>query len=157
MVEEARPQTRVKAGSGTSRNHRQTAVITTTAGLKSHGSVSLLILVQWLTNVLQGLVKERRKKRKKKNRILTSSRKIIKNHMTTLREIRFSRKFFFRFFCFNGPLGASGSTPDGPEPPNPDLDPDRERFFENPDFSFFRLFKLKDPTIWVSMDSPGPA
>ena len=29
-------------------------------------------------------------------------------------------------------------------------------FFENPDFSFFRLFKLKDPTIWVSMDSPGP-
>ena len=30
------------------------------------------------------------------------------------------------------------------------------RFFENPDFSFFRLFKLKDPTIWVSIDSPGP-
>ena len=29
-------------------------------------------------------------------------------------------------------------------------------FFENPDFSFFRLFELKDPTIWVSMDSPGP-
>ena len=30
------------------------------------------------------------------------------------------------------------------------------RFFENPDFSFFRLFELKDPTIWVSADSPGP-
>ena len=29
-------------------------------------------------------------------------------------------------------------------------------FFETPDFSFFRLFKLKDPAIWVSMDSPGP-
>ena len=52
-------------------------------------------------------------------------------------------------------LGPQGHTPDGPESPNPD--PDREiRFFENPDFSFFRLFKLKDPTIWVSMDSPGP-
>ena len=29
------------------------------------------------------------------------------------------------------------------------------RFFENPDFSIFRLFKLKDPTTWVSIDSPG--
>ena len=29
-------------------------------------------------------------------------------------------------------------------------------FFENPDLSFFRLFKLKDPAIWVSMDSSGP-
>ena len=39
---------------------------------------------------------------------------------------------------------TSGLTPDGPESPNPD--PDREiRFFENPDFSFFRLFKLKTP------------
>ena len=38
-------------------------------------------------------------------------------------------------------LGPQGHPPDGPESPNPD--PDREiRFFENPDFSFFRLFKL---------------
>ena len=67
----------------------------------------------------------------------------------------FSGKFFFAFFGFYGPLGTSGSPPDGPEPPNPD--PDREiRLFENPDFSIFRLFKLKDPTIWVSIDSPGP-
>ena len=29
------------------------------------------------------------------------------------------------------------------------------RFFENPDFSIFRLFKLKDPKTWVSIDSPG--
>ena len=64
-------------------------------------------------------------------------------------------EFFFCFFRFYGPLGTSGSPPDGPESPNPDQD--REiRFFENPDFSFFRLFKLKDPTIWVSMDSSGP-
>merc|ERR1712001_144942 len=67
----------------------------------------------------------------------------------------FSGKFFFAFFASTDPLGPQGYPPDGPEPPNPD--PDREiRFFENPDFSFFRLFKLKDPTIWVSMDSPGP-
>ena len=52
-------------------------------------------------------------------------------------------------------LGPQGHPPDDPESPNPD--PDREiRFFENPDFSFFRLFKLKDPTIWVSIDSPEP-
>ena len=52
-------------------------------------------------------------------------------------------------------MGPQGHPPDGPESPNPDQD--REiRFFENPDFSFFRLFKLKDPTIWVSIDSPGP-
>ena len=51
-------------------------------------------------------------------------------------------------------LGPQGHPPDGPESPNPD--PDREiRFFENPDFSIFRLFKLKDPTTWVSIDSPG--
>ena len=63
--------------------------------------------------------------------------------------------FFFAFFGFHGPLGTSGSPPDVPVPPNPD--PDREiRFFENPDFSFFQLFKLKDPTIWVSIYSPGP-
>ena len=31
------------------------------------------------------------------------------------------------------------------------------QFFENPDFSFFRLFKLKYPTIWVSIDSPWPS
>ena len=42
-------------------------------------------------------------------------------------------------------LGPKGHSPDGPVSPNPD--PDREiRFFENPDFSFFRLFKLKDLT-----------
>ena len=29
-------------------------------------------------------------------------------------------------------------------------------FFKNPFFSFFRLFELKDPAIWVSMDSSGP-
>ena len=70
-----------------------------------------------------------------------------------IREIRIFRKFFFAFFGFYGSLGTSGSTLDGPESPNPD--PDREiRFFENPDFSIFRLFKLKDPTIWVSNDSP---
>ena len=62
-------------------------------------------------------------------------------------------EIFFCFFRFNGPLGPQGHPSDGPESPNPD--PDREiRFFENPDFSFFRLFKLKDPTIWVSNDSP---
>ena len=67
----------------------------------------------------------------------------------------FSGKLFFAFFGFYGLLGPQGHPPDGPESPNPD--PDREsRFFENPDFSFFRLFKLKDPAIWVSMDSSGP-
>ena len=69
-----------------------------------------------------------------------------------IREIRIFRKFFFAFFASMDLLGPQGHPPDGPESPNPD--PDREiRFFENPDFSIFRLFKLKDPTIWVSMDS----
>ena len=57
------------------------------------------------------------------------------------------------FFAFTDILVPQGHTPDVPVPPNPD--PDREiRFFENPDFSIFRLFKLKDPTTWVSIDSP---
>ena len=72
-----------------------------------------------------------------------------------IREIRIFRNFFFAFFASMDLLGPQGHPPDVPVPPNPD--PDREiRFFENPDFSFFRLFKLKDPTIWVSIDSPGP-
>ena len=67
----------------------------------------------------------------------------------------FSGIFFSLFFASTDLLGPQGHPPDVPVPPNPD--PDREiRFFENPDFSFFRLFKLKDPTIWVCMDSPGP-
>ena len=67
----------------------------------------------------------------------------------------FPEIFFSLFFASMDLLGPKGHPPDGPESPNPD--PDREiRFFENPDFSFFRLFKLKDPAIWVSMDSPGP-
>ena len=69
-----------------------------------------------------------------------------------IREIRIFRKFFFAFFASMDLLGPQGHPPDGPESPNPD--PDREiRFFENPDFSIFRLFKLKDPTTWVSIDS----
>ena len=72
-----------------------------------------------------------------------------------IREIRIFRKFFFAFFASMDLLGPQGHPPDVPVPPNPD--PDREiRFFENPDFSFFRLFKLKDPATWVSMDSSGP-
>ena len=68
-------------------------------------------------------------------------------------EIRIFRKFFFAFFASTDLLGPQGHPPDVPVPPNPD--PDREiRFFENPDFSIFRLFKLKHPTIWVSNDSP---
>ena len=71
-----------------------------------------------------------------------------------IREIRIFRNFFFAFFASMDLLGPQGHPPDGPESPNPD--PDREiRFFENPDFSIFRLFKLKDPTTWVSIDSPG--
>ena len=67
----------------------------------------------------------------------------------------FPEFFFSLFFASTDLLGPQGHPPDVPVPPNPD--PDREiRFFENPDFSFFRLFKLKDPTIWVSIDSPGP-
>ena len=67
----------------------------------------------------------------------------------------FSGNFFSLFFASMDLLGPQGHPPDGPESPNPD--PARKiRFFENPDFSFFRLFKLKDPTIWVSMDYPGP-
>ena len=59
------------------------------------------------------------------------------------------------FFASTDLLGPQGHLPDGPESPNPD--PDWQiRFFENPNFSFFHLFKLKDPTIWVSMDSSGP-
>ena len=63
---------------------------------------------------------------------------------------------FFRFFSASMDLlGPQGHHLDGPESPNPD--PGREiRFFEIPDCSIFRLFKLKDPTIWVSMDSSGP-
>ena len=70
-------------------------------------------------------------------------------------EIRFFPEFFFRFFLASMDLlGPQGHPPDGQEPPNPD--PDREiRFFENPDFSFFRFFKPKIPTIWVSMDLSG--
>ena len=67
----------------------------------------------------------------------------------------FSGNFFSLFFASTDPLGPQG---------RPRMDRNhlirtriREiRFFENPDFSFFRLFELKDPTIWVSMDSPGP-
>ena len=71
-----------------------------------------------------------------------------------IREIRIFRNFFFAFFASTDLLGPQGHPPDVPVPPNPD--PDREiRFFKNPDFSFFRLFKLKDPTIWVSMESLG--
>ena len=52
-------------------------------------------------------------------------------------------------------LGPQGHPSDVPVPPNPD--PDREiQFFENPDFSIFRLFKFKDPTISVFIDSSGP-
>ena len=70
-----------------------------------------------------------------------------------IREIRIFRNFFFAFFASTDLLGPQGHPPDGPESPNPD--PDREiRFFENPNFLFFRLFKLKDTTIWVSNDSP---
>ena len=66
----------------------------------------------------------------------------------------FPEKNFSLFFASMDLLGPQGHPPDGPESPNPD--PDREiRFFENPDFSIFRLFKLKDPTTWVSIDSPG--
>ena len=69
-----------------------------------------------------------------------------------IQEIRIFRNFFFASMDLFGP---QGHPLDVPVPPNPD--PDREiRFFENPDFSFFRFFKLKDPTIWVSMDSSGP-
>ena len=69
-----------------------------------------------------------------------------------IREIRIFRNFFFAFFASMDLLGPQGHPPDGPESPNPD--PDLEiRFFENPDFSIFRLFKLKDPTTWVSIDS----
>ena len=65
----------------------------------------------------------------------------------------FSRNFFSLFSASTDLLGPQGHPPDVPVPPNPDQD--REiRFFKNPDFSFFRLFKLKDPTIWVSNDSP---
>ena len=61
----------------------------------------------------------------------------------------FSKKIFLLIFASTDPLGPQEHSPEVPVPPNPD--PDREiRFFENPDFSFFRLFKLKDPTIWVS-------
>ena len=70
------------------------------------------------------------------------------------RESGFSGFFFF-FFASTDLLGPQGHPPDVPESPNPDLD--REIWFlENPDFSFLRLFKRKDPTIWVSIDSPGP-
>ena len=72
-----------------------------------------------------------------------------------IRENRIFRNFFSLFFASMDLLGPQGHPPDVPVPPNPDQD--REiRFFENPDFSFFRLFKLKDPAIWVSMDSSGP-
>ena len=67
----------------------------------------------------------------------------------------FSGNFFSAFFASMDLLGPQGHHPDGPESPNPD--PDREMlFFENPDFSFFRLFKLLQygcllgfPLIWV--------
>ena len=69
-----------------------------------------------------------------------------------IRQIRKNRNFFSLFFASMDLLGPQGHPPDGLESPNPD--PDREiRFFENPDISFFRLFKLKDPTTWVSIDS----
>ena len=68
----------------------------------------------------------------------------------------FPEFFFSLFFASTDLLGPQGHPPDVPVPPNPD--PDREiQFFENPDFSFFPLFKLKDSTIWVSMDSSGPS
>ena len=67
----------------------------------------------------------------------------------------FSGNFFSLFFASTDLLGPQGHPPDVPESPYPD--PDREIWFsENQVFSFFRLFKLKDPTIWVSIDSPGP-
>ena len=79
---------------------------------------------------------------------------LIRNAMEADPEIRMFRIFFSLFFASMDLLGPQGHPPDGPESPNPD--PDREiRFFENPDFSIFRLFKLKDPTTWVSIDSPG--
>ena len=63
----------------------------------------------------------------------------------------FSGFFFSLFFASIDPLGPQGHPLDVPVPPNPD--PDQEiRFFENPHFSIFRLFKLKDPTTWVSID-----
>ena len=65
----------------------------------------------------------------------------------------FPEFFFSLFFASMDLLGPQGHPPNVPVRPNPD--PDREiRFFENPDFSFFRLFKLEDPKIWVSNDSP---
>ena len=65
----------------------------------------------------------------------------------------FSKIRIFAFFASTDPLGPRG---------RPRMDRNhliltrirKIRFFENPDFSFFRLFKLKDPTIWVSNDSP---
>ena len=79
------------------------------------------------------------------------------SHFNAMRgdpEIRIFRNFFFAFFASMDLLGPQGHPLDVPVPPNPD--PDREiRFFKNPDFSFFQLFKLKDPTIWVSMESLG--
>ena len=72
-----------------------------------------------------------------------------------IREIWIFQKFFFCFFVSTDLLGTQVHPPDVPESPNPD--PEREiRFFKNRNFSFFWLFKLKDPTIWASIDSPGP-
>ena len=64
----------------------------------------------------------------------------------------FPEIFFLLFSLLWTSWDLRVTPPDGPESPNPD--PDREiRFFENPVFSIFRLFKLKDPTTWVSIDS----
>ena len=54
----------------------------------------------------------------------------------------FSGIFFSLFLLLWTSWDLRVTPPDGQESPNPD--PDREiRFFENPDFSIFRLFKLK--------------
>ena len=42
----------------------------------------------------------------------------------------FSGIFFFCFFRFYGPLWPSGLSPDGPESPNPDPDPENPVFLK---------------------------
>ena len=73
----------------------------------------------------------------------------------------FPEFFFSLFFASTDLLGPQGHPPDVPVPPNPD--PDWEiRFFRTSVFSFFQLFKLKDPAygcLWTPLDptrSPVP-